>query len=132
MPHVAGLTLQEAMSQLRAKGLRADVEHVASAEPAGTVLGQTPVSGAQLRRGMTVTLRVAVARAKVDIPDVTGLDPASARQQLTEAGFQVQIDDEPVTDASQDGVVIDQSPAGGSGAAKGSTVTITVGQAASQ
>ena len=132
MPHLVGLTLATATSQLRSRGLRATVEHVVSSEVAGTVLGQTPVTGAQLRRGMTVTLRVASAPAKIDVPDVTGLDAESAQQQLTAAGFRVQVDNQPVSDASQDGVVIDESPAGGSQAAKGSTVTITVGQAATQ
>ena len=132
MPRLAGLTLAQAQAQLRERGLRATVTHVVASQPAGTVVGQVPVAGAQLRRGMTVTIRVASAATKMTVPDVTGLDETGARQQLTGAGFRVQVVGQPVTDPSQDGVVLDETPAGGSRAAKGSTVTITVGRTSTQ
>ena len=132
MPRLAGVTLAQAEAQLHGRGLSVTVTHVISSQPAGTVVGQDPIAGAQLRRGMTVTVRVASAAAKILVPDVTGLDTAAARQQLTGAGFRVQVVDQTVTDTSQDGVVLDESPAGASRAAKGSTVTITVGRASTQ
>ena len=81
---------------------------------------------------MTVTIRVASAATKMTVPDVTGLDETGARQHLTGARFRVQVVGQPVTDPSQDGVVLDETPAGGSRAAKGSTVTITVGRTSTQ
>jgi len=132
MPTVVGLTLAEARTRLRERDLTASIELVASGtREAGTVLAQTPVTGAQLRRGMTVTIRVAGPPAKIEVPDVTGADESSARQQLAAAGFRVAAVDEAVADASQDGLVIDESPAPGTRAAKGSTVTISVGRASS-
>jgi eukaryotic-like serine/threonine-protein kinase len=73
-----------------------------------------------------VTLTVSTGPQKIDIPDVTGLDEDSARQQLEGAGFQVQVNDEPTTDPAQDGLVLSTSPAAASAAPKGSVVTIVV------
>jgi len=75
-----------------------------------------------------VTLTVSTGPQKLDVPDVTGLDEDSARQQLEAAGFQVQVNDEPTTDPGQDGLVLRQSPAGASAATKGSIVTLVVGR----
>ena len=130
MPKLVGGSLADAQEQLRRQGLHSRIERVGSSQTAGTVIAQTPVAGAQLRRGMTVTLRVATAPAAVQIPDVTGLEEQDARGQLTAAGFKVESTDESVTDGTQDGIVIAVDPSGR--APKGSTVTITVGRLSEQ
>jgi beta-lactam-binding protein with PASTA domain len=91
-------------------------------------VSQSPRAGAGLRKGGTVTLRVSTGPTKLDVPDVTGLDEQSARAELEGAGFQVQVIDESVTDPAQDGVVLRQSPRGGSSAAESAVVTLTVGR----
>ena len=53
-----------------------------------------------------------------------GQDEGTARSQLSSAGFQVAVNQ--VTSDQPQGQVVDQSPAGGSQAPKGSTVTIAV------
>jgi serine/threonine-protein kinase len=73
-----------------------------------------------------VTLRVSSGPAKVDVPDVTGLDEPAARAQLEGAGFEVRVTDESTTDPAQDGIVLRQSPTGGSRADDGAIVTIVV------
>jgi beta-lactam-binding protein with PASTA domain len=130
MPKLVGASLADAQQQLRERGLHSTVEEVSSTEQPGTVLAQHPVTGSQLRRGMTVTLRVAKAPAPVAVPDVKGLDETAARSQLTDAGFDVTSVDQTVTDPSQDGVVVGVDPSTGSRAPRGSTVTITIGQLA--
>ena len=55
-----------------------------------------------------------------------GLDESSAAAQLEGAGLQVWVTDESTTDASRDGLVVRQSPQGGSTAEKGTVVTISV------
>lgn len=66
---------------------------------------------------------------EVDVPKVTNKTRDAAISELKAAGFHVVTTDASVSDPNLDGMVVDQSPAGGK-AAKGSTVTIGVGQAA--
>jgi beta-lactam-binding protein with PASTA domain len=128
VPDVVGAEASAARSELRAAGLRVTTVQVASQEPAGTVISQSPRSGVEVRKGALVRLRVSSGPSKVAVPDVTGLDEAAARQELERAGFQVQVTDESITDPAQDGVVLRQMPSGGSDAEDGTVVTIVVGR----
>ena len=62
------------------------------------------------------------------MPDVTSQDEDSARSTLQSAGFEVSVQRQDVGDPGLDGIVLSQSPTGGTKAAKGSTVTIVVGR----
>lgn len=126
VPDVVGSSVSAARGELQSVGLRSSTVTVVSEEPAGTVIAQSPAAGAELREGATVKLTVSAGPAKVDVPDVTGLDEASATLELEREGFQVRVVDEPTTDPDQDGVVVRQTPHGGSSASEGVTVTITV------
>ena len=127
VPRLVGKSASDARPELRALGLRSNVVEVAGEQPAGTVVGQSPRAGAELREGGTVTLRVSRGPVTVDVPDVTGLDEAAARLELERAGFEVSTTEEPTDDPSQDGVVIRQSPPGGVSAEEGAVITLTVG-----
>ena len=58
VPSVVGLLVDDAVSELEAVGLDANVVEVPSAEPAGTVVAQNPTSG-QAQEGSSVRLNVA-------------------------------------------------------------------------
>jgi len=126
VPRLVGLRAAEARRQLRALGLRSTQRPVESTQPKGTVVRQSPGPGTALRKGQAVLLTVSTGPARVSVPDVVGLDEASARQELEAAGFDVQVVDEPTEIVDEDGIVLDQDPAGGSSVPKGSVVTITV------
>jgi serine/threonine-protein kinase len=126
VPGLVGSTAAVAKSRLRGLGLRWTVSPVESPKPEGTVVGQSPSAGSRLRKGQTVTLEISTGPAQVTVPDVTGLDEQSARAQLEAAGFTVQVTTEVTTDPSQDGMVINQSPVGGSKSEKAGTVMLTV------
>ena len=128
IPDVVGSTATAARSELRNAGLTVATTTVVAQESAGTVISQSPRAGAEARKGTTVKLTVSAGPAEVDVPSVTGLDEASARSELERAGFRVQVTDESVVDPAQDGVVVRQTPAGGSSAQDGATVTIVVGR----
>ena len=128
VPDVVGSTAAAARRQLRSAGLRVTTVAVVSQEPAGTVIAQSPGAGAELSEGETVKLTVSTGPAEVEVPDVTGLDESSATLELERAGFQVRVTDEFVDDPAQDGVVLRQSPAGGSAARDGAIVTLTIGR----
>jgi beta-lactam-binding protein with PASTA domain len=130
VPSLVGLTEQAAHARLSREGLRWTTRTVDSAEPAGTVLGQTPTAGAQLREGESVALKVSSGPAQLQIPGVTGLDLETARQQLQSAGFRVEVTDRSTSDPSEDGVVVEQTPQPGAEADEGETVMLIVGRLA--
>ena len=78
------------------------------------------------RRRSTVTLSVSKGPTTVEVPDVTGLDLASARQTLRAAGFKVTVTTSDTEDESLDGLVASQSPLGQTQAEADSTVAIEV------
>src|SRR5215207_9964070 len=113
VPDVVGKTEEEARSTLEGAGLRAEVSREESdAEDPGTVLRQDPSSG-RVDKGSAVKVVVAEAPPDVDVPDVVDQERDAARQALRDAGFEVRVREETVDTLDQDGVVIDQDPAGG-------------------
>lgn len=64
--------------------------------------------------------------AGVEVPDVEGLAEEQAREKLTDAGFEVDVQ-RPESSAADAGKVVGQSPAAGERADKGSRVVIEVG-----
>jgi len=128
VPNVVGSQIDDARSQLSAKGFGASTTQQVSDQEPGTVLSQDPAGGATAAPGATISLVVAKASDQVTVPDVTGDDEAGATNTLESAGFTVNVTDEDVDTPSQEGIVQSQSPSGGSKAKKGSQVTILVGR----
>jgi serine/threonine-protein kinase len=75
-----------------------------------------------------VTLTVSKGPTTTRVPDVTNLTPADATSLLQAAGFTVATITQPVTDPSQDGVVISQDPRGNTTGQQGEVITLTIGQ----
>jgi serine/threonine-protein kinase len=66
------------------------------------------------------------------VPDVTGLDEATAQTQLEDKGFVVSVRDRATDDPAEDGNVVEQRPAALTKAKPGATVTIYVGRLSQQ
>jgi beta-lactam-binding protein with PASTA domain/predicted Ser/Thr protein kinase len=127
VPSVVGLSLSDATAKLNSYGFNANPKYVDSTAPKDQVVSQNPAPGSSEAKGTSVTLNVSNGPPMVNVPDVVGYTSQQAVQALEAQGFQVV--QQPVsTDASQQNIVQTQNPPGGSQAAKGSTVTITVGQ----
>ena len=126
VPGVVGTRSSEARSRLRAAGLRVTQRPVESQRAAGEVVSQSPRANSELREGGTVMLRVSTGPPGLEVPDVAGLDEASASRELEAAGFAVRVVEEPTTEPADDGVVVAQSPAAGTTRRNGAMVTITV------
>jgi serine/threonine-protein kinase len=128
VPDLTGETEDDARSTLEGLGLRVgDVTREESSEAPGTVLEQSPAADEEVDKGSAVDLTVAQATA---IPDVVDLTEEEAQTELEDAGFEVRVRDQEVTDPEQEGVVLEQSPAAGEERRQGSRVTIVVGRVA--
>jgi eukaryotic-like serine/threonine-protein kinase len=94
--------------------------------PAGMVISTSPPPGTPRQPGDEVALTVSQGKA-VTIPDVTGSTVSDAQQSLEAAGFAVQIAGLPVySDTVPKDSVAQENPAGGSQAAAGATITLSV------
>jgi eukaryotic-like serine/threonine-protein kinase len=128
VPDVTGESEDNARSALEGAGLRVGkITREESGEAPGTVIEQSPAAGEELDKGDAVDLTVAQPTA---IPDVVDMSEDDATTELEDAGFVVRVRDEAVTDATQDGIVLEQSPAADEERRQGSTVTIVVGRVA--
>jgi membrane peptidoglycan carboxypeptidase len=102
---------------------------VNSTLPAGTVASQSPGGGSTVELGSPVSLFISNGQPpKAQVPSVVGLPEEAARSALSILGFQVSVNEIPVADPGQDGLVLQQAPRPGANVVVGSTVTITVGR----
>ena len=128
VPNVVGDTVQQATAALNTAGFNYNLTYVDNDAPQGQIIHQNPAAGTSKPKGTTVELQVSNGPPPVDVPTVVGETAQQAVSDLESQGFKVSQQYVTVTDPSQDGIVISQTPDGGSQQAKGSTVTIEVGQ----
>jgi serine/threonine-protein kinase len=128
VPNVVGMAYESAASVLQGSNFAVAREDVEDDAPTGTVVAQSPAPDTLAGRGATVTLQVSIGPSTSTVPDVTSQDEASARDQITEAGFRVRVRDQETTDESLDGIVISQEPQGGSEVEPNTIVTLFVGR----
>ena len=141
VPDVFGFPVDEARSILEDEGFVVEeIQEYSGTYPPGTVIGQDPRGGQKVPRGSTVILVVATTdrseQGRDDdpdtstVPDVLGYTRGQAEAELKNAGFKVEIVYEEESSRKQArrnrGRVWKQSPAGGTEAERGSTVTIWV------
>ena len=125
IPELTGTQFEEAQAQLQKLGLTATRVDVASPDKApGSVLSTNPVAGTKVDKGTAVTVTVAL-EPPVAIPSVAGQDQVAAQSALQTAGFQVTVQGVP-SNTVPAGKVVGTTPAGGTPAPKGSTVTMQV------
>ena len=130
VPDVTGDSQDNARSALEGVGLRVGkITREESDETPGTVIEQSPAAGEKIDKGDAVDLTVAQA---TPIPDVVDLTEEEAQAELEDAGFEVTVRDEAITDVAEEGIVLDQTPAAGEERRQGSRVTIVVGRAAAE
>jgi beta-lactam-binding protein with PASTA domain/tRNA A-37 threonylcarbamoyl transferase component Bud32 len=129
VPDVLDQSESSARAELEAAGFTVSVIEAASdTTPEGLVSAQNPDPGTEAAKGSTVTITVSTGPSTATVPNVVGQQRQAAVDDLHGAGFDVNAEMVPVTDPTQDNVVQDQDPDGGSEAQSGSTVTIFVGE----
>ena len=126
VPNVIGLREQQAQIRIQDSGLEALSRSAQSDRPTGVVFAEKPGAGTQLGKGQTVTIFVSSGRLAV--PDVTALPLADAQQKLEARGFKAEV--KRVASTKPKGIVLDQDPAAGVTAVRGTTVTLSVSSGA--
>ena len=131
VPDVVGMPQAEATAALEAAGLKVGKvtqDPEAQVEP-GRVVSQDPLAGAESNEGGAVDLVIATVPS-VEVPDVVGLDQASAEKALKTAGLVVGKVTQKQTADAKPGVVLEQDPAAAKQANQGSAVDLVVAAAA--
>ncbi|MBA2642832.1 MAG: Stk1 family PASTA domain-containing Ser/Thr kinase [Actinobacteria bacterium] len=124
VPSVVGRRVTDAVEELTAAGLDAQVVEVASDQDAGLVTGQKPAGGIVVVEGTQVRINVSKGPSPVTVPSVVGSPYEQAASELQRAGFSVTRVD--VASDLTRGIVVSQDPGGGSESSKGARVTLSV------
>ncbi|HWK19076.1 MAG TPA: Stk1 family PASTA domain-containing Ser/Thr kinase, partial [Solirubrobacteraceae bacterium] len=126
VPSVVNQTLNDARTVLQNDGFGVSVLYVTDNHPAGTVIGQSPLAGARADNGSTVNLTVSNGPGSVNVPSVSGLTGAQAKQELKQARLKVgrTVTEPSSTVASGDATRTD--PQSGQSLPVGSSVTLFV------
>jgi beta-lactam-binding protein with PASTA domain/predicted Ser/Thr protein kinase len=127
VPLVINETQEIAESEIRRAGLVPDVSTRKDSAEKGQVVQQSPDAGQKVDQGSTVTIVVSSGASTITVPNEIGKTRSSAVSDLRAEGFDVAVSTQNTDVEAQDGKVIDQFPAPGGSAKKGSTVTLTVG-----
>jgi len=132
VPQVTGLTLKSAQGRLTKAGLKSSVrEENSDTVDKGRVISASPPEGQKVDKGSSVALVVSTGPTEVAVPDETGKSFDEASTELEAAGFKVTRKDQETADEDP-GTVLSQTPKGGTQAAKGSVVTLTVAKEPTQ
>ncbi len=127
VPALAGKTAQQATQALSAIGLELDTSVARAAstpENLDKVVEQNPSTGVGITVGSAVKITLGSGPSQIRVPDVTGQQVDVARPNIEAAGFKVQIEN--IDSGQTVGEVVSTSPAGGSNATEGDTVTLRV------
>jgi eukaryotic-like serine/threonine-protein kinase len=128
LPSVAGQTVGQATTKLAGEGLVVQTTDQVSSDTPGTVLSTDPVANSLVKKGDTVTLKVAVGPQvnKVTVPSgMVGDTEAVARSTLASVGLTANVVDK-ASNTVNKGLVTSTSPAAGARIAQGNPVTVTV------
>jgi serine/threonine-protein kinase len=128
--NVLNLPIAQATSTLQAQGFQVSPRFVDNAQPANTVIAQSPKPGESAGKNSTVSLTVSKGPKTSTVPNVTSYDIGTAEQTLKASGFKDTIVYQQVTDPAAVDVVLNQSPQGGTQQPAKTVVTLTVGQLA--
>ena len=127
VPQVTGYTDTAAIGMLTDAGLDYNREYENSDTVAeGTVIRQSPESGASVANGTKVTIVVSQGKQSVAVPDLKNKTESEARKALEEKGLQVGTIGSDYSDTVEEGKVIDQTEVVGKTVYSGTSIGFTV------
>ncbi|MBA3347799.1 MAG: Stk1 family PASTA domain-containing Ser/Thr kinase, partial [Actinobacteria bacterium] len=126
VPNVVGQGRDAAVVALRDAGLEPNVVTVNSPRPVDEVTATDPKAGDVVVEGTRVRVNVSKGPRPIVVPNVIGQAYESAESQLQGAGFAVEREDVPSSEA--EGIVVAQNPAADTEQGRGSTVVLQVSE----
>ena len=125
IPQIIGTQIAEATSMLTSLGITAEtIQEDFDDSTAGTILSTDPAAGTRVPKGSILKVVVSKGPELVDVPNVVGMDTATATSTMQAAGFQVKtINKLTVAILNR---VYSQNPAAGSKIPKGSEITLEI------
>jgi len=127
VPDVVKMSQAEASALLKKSGLNVEIrEEYNERVPAGTVFDSAPKGGVTTRRGKAVTLVVSRGPQPVTVPDVVGNGLGEAQAAVQSKGLVLEGAKEEFSEVVKKGLVISQTPVGGTSVAKKTAVTLVV------
>lgn len=126
VPNVEGLTLNQAIVELRNNGLEYSLtENVFHGDiPLNHVVFQNPIPNSRVKRGRVITLTLSGGPEIISVPEVLGFEQREARIRIEQVGLIPQFEEE-YSDTVPEGRVVRQSPLGGN-VHRGETVTVVI------
>lgn len=128
VPALIGVQLEVAEARLTARDLEVEVSEREDEAPAGQVLEQDPEPGERVPVGTTVKLVISKGVEQVSLPDLVGALRSDAVTTLRGMNLVPVVTEREVEDRSQNNVVLEQSPAGGTSVSRNSSVQLVVGR----
>ncbi|MDD6492614.1 MAG: PASTA domain-containing protein, partial [Firmicutes bacterium] len=126
MIEVVGQNVDDVKVALLNLGLTPEIEYQESTQYGqGIVMESSVASGTMIEEGTNIVLTVSAGSEGVEVPDVVGMTEAEAVANLGQKGFLVNTT-EGYDQYIKEGNIITQSPAAGSKAPGGTTVSIRV------
>jgi serine/threonine-protein kinase len=126
VPTVIGTSEDKATETLTAAGFEVVPRKIPRANtPSGRVIEQDPTAGSKAPEGSTVTITVSAGLGQATVPDVKGMEEATAKRKLQNVGFKVEVDRQH-SDRVKEGIVIGTVPPAGTNLEREQTVTLQV------
>jgi eukaryotic-like serine/threonine-protein kinase len=133
VPDLGGSMVDDAEARLRGDGLEPIVDEQYDEEVArGEVISSTPPAGAVVDETSEVTLTVSLGPAPIEIPSLSGVSEAEARETLRELGLTLVVTDRRTDANAPAGTILTQAPAAGMTLRRGDEVSVVVSEGPEQ
>jgi hypothetical protein len=130
VPDVGSSQAQSAIQKLNSAGLLVTLAYVPNDQPLGTVVAESPQAGTSAQTGSHITLNLSAgphSAGSGSVPTLTGQTIPQAVSATKQAGLRLIFVRKPVTDQSQAGKVVEQTPSPGTSVPKNGKVLVYMG-----
>ena len=134
VPDVAGMTLEEARTEIEEAGLvvgEVTEEHSSDVET-GLVIETDPSANTSKREGSTIDIVVSSGEETATVPDVSSMSVSEATEALTDAGFKVGKTTQEDSDTVDSGDVIRTDPGANTTQTVGTSINLIVSSGAAE
>ena len=134
VPSLAGATLKQATKELSDLGLAINVKSEEFSEeiPQGKIISSKPAGGGRIAPSGTVDVFISKGPERFDVPDLTGLDQASAEKALTSNSLTLGDSTSEFSSQVPAGYVVRSNPAAGASVKRNTLVSLVISKGIQQ